>query len=65
MSAREGVFEVIFEAAFSGFSKNTSSRGAVSRNKDLIGCVMARGPEEPPVPPRERLLGLRLPHGPL
>ena len=38
---------------------------AVSRNKDLIGCVMARGPEEPPVPPRERLLGLRLPHGPL
>ena len=26
---------------------------------------MARGSENPPVPPHERLLGLRLPHGPL
>jgi hypothetical protein len=63
VTSRRGVLEAAFFGL--GEKREYSSRGAVSRNKDLIGCVMARGPEEPPVPPRERLLGLRLPHGPL
>ena len=45
-------------------TRNTrDTRETVSRNKDLMGCGMARDPEGSPVPPRERLLGLRLPHG--
>ena len=44
------------------FARRAPGR-AVSRNKDLMGCGMARDPERSPVPPRERLLGLRLPHG--